>query len=175
MKNSKLKTMLATVAPTLATALGGPLAGVAAQAITAKLTGTASPDLSKVDQLLTGATGDDMVRLKELELEFAATMEQAGVDLATVDASDRASARDRAVKMKDWTPAVLGVLIMLGFFGILGYILRYGLPDQGGEVLLIMIGGLAALTTQVANFFFGSSAGSKSKDGVIADLKRAVG
>lgn len=175
MAGKKLKTMLATVAPTLATALGGPLAGVAAQAITGKLTGDAKPDPQLVDQLLGRADPDDMVKLKELELEFAAQMEQAGVDLAAVDASDRASARDRAIKMKDWTPAILGVMILGGFFGILAYILQFGLPVQGGEVLLIMIGGLATLTTQVANFFFGSSSGSKSKDGVIADLKRAVG
>lgn len=171
-KGGQVTDLLKTVAPSVATALGGPLAGVAAQAITGKLDDTPVADLGRVEALLSGAGPEDMVKLKELELEFQAQMEAAGIDLARIDAEDRDSARQRQVQMKDHTPSVLGVIILTGFFGILAYILRFGLPDVGGEVLLIMIGALGAMTTQVGNFFFGSSSGSKSKDAMIADLKR---
>jgi len=174
MAKGKVLDVLASVAPTLAAAMGGPLAGVAAQAITGKLSSNAVPDASVVEKLIGSASSDDLVSLKELELDFAAKMEQAGVDLASVDAADRASARQRAVQMKDRTPAVLGCLIVLGFFGILGYILGYGLPEAGSEVLMIMLGSLGTISTQVANYFFGSSMGSKTKDITIADLKGGI-
>ncbi len=174
MKNDKLKELIATVAPTLATALGGPLAGVATRVITGKLMGDelASEDL--LETHLEAASPDDLLALKQAELEFTAKMEEAGIELERVAAGDRASARDRQVQMRDWTPSALGLAVILGFFGVLAYLFRFGLPDDGSEVLLILVGALSAMTTQVGNFFFGSSSGSKSKDAIIADLKGAL-
>lgn len=171
MNKQKIKGILSAVAPTLAAAIGGPLAGVAAQAITGGLSDTSVPDLNRVEQLLTGASGGDMVKLKRIEAEFAAQMEEAGVEIARIEADDRASARHRQAQMKDKTPAILGGFIILGFFGVLAYIFRFGLPAAGTEVLLIMVGSLGVMVTQVANYYFGSSVGSKSKDVTIAALK----
>lgn len=175
MKNSVLKDIIATVAPTLATALGGPLAGVATRAIAGKLLGREEATIKELEAaVVTGATGTDLVKLKELELQFKIDLENAGIELESIAAEDRDSARDRQVKMKDWTPSVLGLAIILGFFGMLAYIMKYGMPTQGNEVMLIMVGALSAMTTQVGNFFFGSSSGSKTKDALIADLKGAI-
>ncbi|WP_039017327.1 hypothetical protein [Halocynthiibacter namhaensis] len=175
MKNSVIKDIIATVAPTLATALGGPLAGVATRAIAAKILGKDDASFAEVEAAITGASGADLVRLKELEYEFKAQMEEADIKLESIAADDRNSARQRQVQMKDWTPSVLGLAIIIGFFGVLAYIFRFGLPAEGSEVLLIMMGALGTMTSQVGNFFFGSSSGSKSKDAVIADLKGAQG
>ena len=172
MKHEKLKSILAAVAPTLAAAIGGPLAGVAAQAITQKLTGEPVTDLDQLEAVLEAANPDDLIALKEIEADFAIKMERAGIDLAKIDADDRNSARDRQVRMKDWTPSILGVLIIFGFFGVLAYIFKYGLPEEGSEVLLIMVGSPGVMTSSVGNYFFGSSAGSKTKDITIADLKK---
>ena len=174
MKMDSLKALVATVAPTVATALGGPLAGVATRAIAGVLLGRDDATLEEVEAALASATPGDLVKLKELEFNFRAEMEQAGIELERIATDDRASARLRQARMKDWTPSVLGVVILLGFFGTLGWLFWFGLPASGGEVLLIMVGALSALVTQVANFFFGSSAGSKAKDGIIADLKGAL-
>ncbi|WP_107495306.1 hypothetical protein [Thalassobius sp. I31.1] len=173
MKNSKIREILATVAPTVATALGGPLAGVATRAIAAKVLGREDASFEEVEAAITGASGADLVRLKELEYEFKAQMQEADIKLEQIAAEDRNSARQRQVQMKDWTPSVLGLAIIIGFFGVLAYIFRFGLPAEGSEVLLIMVGALGTMTSQVGNFFFGSSSGSKSKDAVIADLKGA--
>lgn len=175
MKNNVLRDILATVAPTLATALGGPLAGVATRAIAGKLLGREDATIKELEAaVVSGATGADLVKLKELELEFKVDLENAGIELESIAADDRDSARMRQVKMKDWTPSVLGLAIILGFFGMLAYIMKYGMPTEGNEVMLIMVGALSAMTTQVGNFFFGSSSGSKTKDALIADLKGAV-
>lgn len=172
--NRKLKEIVGAVAPTLATALGGPLAGVATRAIATKLLDEPGAAVEDVEGAIGAASSEDLIKLKELEFEFRAEMEAAGVELERVAASDRDSARKRQSTMRDWTPSVLGLAIILGFFGLLGYILAYGLPTSGGEVLMIMVGALAAMTTQVGNYFFGSSAGSKEKNEMIADLRKAT-
>lgn len=172
MKNRKrFIDIVATVAPALATALGGPLAGVATRAIAAKVVGKESASEAEVEAAILGASGSDLVKLKEVEARFAAEMTDAGVELERVAAADRASARDRQASTGDWTPSVLGLAVIVGFFGVLAYIFRYGLPAEGSEVLLLMVGALGAMTSQVGNYFFGSSVGSKTKETIIADLK----
>ena len=171
-KGNKIKDILATVAPTLATALGGPLAGIATRAIAGKILGRDDASVEEVETAVAAASGTDLVKLKELEYEFKAQLKDADIQLERISADDRASARDRQARMKDWTPSVLGLVIIIGFFGVLAYIFRSGLPDQGREVLLIMVGALGTMTSQVGNFFFGSSVGSKSKDAIISDLKK---
>ena len=172
LRNSTLaRDLIATVAPSLATALGGPLAGIATKAIAEKVLGKSTATDTQVIDAIMGAGPADLVKLKELEVTFARDMKKAGVELEQIAADDRDSARERQVKMKDWTPSVLGLAIIIGFFGVLAYLFRFGLPDEGSEVLLIMVGALGAMTSQVGNFFFGSSSGSKSKDTVIANMQ----
>lgn len=173
--NRNLRKIIGTVAPTLATALGGPLAGVATRAIAGKLLGDEQADSTAVEHAIAQATGTDLARLKELENDFRVQMKEAGVKLEQIAADDRDSARQRQIKLKDRTPAILGLVIIVGFFGVLAYIFRFGLPDEGSEVLLIMVGSLGVMTSQVGNYFFGSSVGSKDKDVTIAALKGGAG
>jgi len=171
MTNEKLKGVLATVAPVLATALGGPLAGVATRTLAQKWIGDDAAGAAEIEAALAAATPADLVTLKEIEATFEAEMKRAGVELEKIAASDRDSARKRQTSMKDWTPSVLGLAIILGFFAVLAWIFRHGLPDSGGEVLLIMVGALGTMTSQVGNYFFGSSVGSKTKEAIIAGMK----
>ncbi|WP_027237259.1 hypothetical protein [Leisingera caerulea] len=164
----KIIRFLGGIAPTIATALGGPMAGVAVKALAKGLQGNEDASEAAVEEALLNAAPADLVKLKQIEAEFAAQLQEAGIELERIAAGDRASARDRQVKMRDWTPAVLGVLIIAGFFGVLSAIFYLGLPDDGGEVLLIMVGALGAMTSQVGNYFFGSSTGSKEKQQIIA-------
>ena len=174
MKHRKLREVLSAVAPTIATALGGPLAGVATRAVADQLLGKPDASIEEIEQAVTNVAPGDLVKLRELDLQFRADMKAADIEVAKIAAGDRASARERQIKPGDWTPALLGLAIVCGFFGVLAYIIRFGLPAEGSEVLLIMVGALGAMTTQVGNYFFGSSTGSKAKDGIIAGLKGRV-
>lgn len=171
MKLDDIKRIVGTVAPTLAAALGGPLAGMATREIGRVLLGDGAVAEADVIAAVSAASPADLVKLKQLDLEFAARMEEAGVDIARIDAADRASARDRQVRTGDWTPSVLGAAIIIGFFGLLGWVLAWGLPTEGSEVLIVLIGALAAMVTQIGNYFFGSSAGSKEKQDIIARMQ----
>ena len=170
----KVKEIVATVAPTVATALGGPLAGVATRMIADKVLGKPDASAEEIEAAIGVASPATLLQLKQVEAEFAVQMRELDVEVERIAVDDRASARARAAQMKDWTPSMLGAAIILGFFALLSLVMFNGLPETGGEVLMIMIGALAAMTTQVGNYFFGSSAGSASKNQIIADLKKAT-
>lgn len=173
-RRKKFIEIVATVAPALATALGGPLAGLATRAIAEKVVGRPDATEAEVEQAILGAGTGDLVKLKQVEAELTTELQEAGVELERIAAGDRASARERQIQSGDWTPAILGVAIVIGFFGVLAYMFRYGLPLEGSEVLLVMLGALGTMTSQVGNYFFGSSAGSKTKEAIIADMKGGV-
>jgi hypothetical protein len=160
------KQTLATVAPMLGTALGGPLGGLAAKAIADKVLG--KPDATEDEIAAAVASGDPktLLALKEAEQSFLTTMRELGIKEEQLHAEDRASARQREVQTGDSaTPRVLAAVAVIGFFGVLGGVLWQGLPDgSGGNVLMLLIGTLTAVVMAVFNYYFGSSSGSKAKD-----------
>jgi hypothetical protein len=57
----------------------------------------------------------------------------------------------------------LAILITLGFFAVIGFMLLNNIPVQGHDVLLVMLGGLATAFAGVVAYYFGSSSGSAAK------------
>jgi len=157
------KKILSSVAPTLATAFGGPLAGMATKAIAGKLLGNENATQLDVEQALLGATPGDLAKLKEIDAGFKVEMEKIGVDLAKIAADDRADARRREVQTKDNAPKILATVIVTGFFATLYTIAFVDLPPGAEQPVSILLGALTAMLTQVGNYYFGSSAGSAKK------------
>lgn len=155
--------LLGSVAPTIATALGGPVAGMAVKALSGALFGHENGTDEDIQAALANPTGDQLAALKKIDADFKVQMKSLDIDLERIAAGDRDSARNMAVATHDWIPRVLAVGVTLGFFGIVAYILIFGLPASGGEALLMLIGTLGSAWTGVMAFYFGSSAGSKAK------------
>lgn len=158
------KSIVRTVAPTLATALGGPLAGAAVQALSVALLGRPDGTEQEVaEAVLVGGT-DALLKVKQAEADFAVKMRE-------LDIRDLASARELA-KVDYQTPRVLALFITAGFFGVLYWLMTAGFPDSGKEPLLIMLGSLGTAWTGVVSFYFGSTAGSARKTEALERLSQ---
>lgn len=171
------KKIVGTVAPTLATALGGPLAGVAVKTIATQLLGNDKASEEEVEAAVLAASPQDLIKLKEIEFEFKKTMVDAGIKLEEIAAQDRNSARSREVQAQDsWTPRVLATVVVGGFlFCVYAVLSGYvsGLKDPMIATLVgTMIGYTSAKADQVVSYYFGSSASSKAKDETISTIAK---
>lgn len=163
--------LIGSVAPTIATALGGPVAGMAVKAISGALFGNDSASKDEIMTALANPTGDQLAALKKIDADFAVQMKALDIDLERIAAGDRASARDMQKETKDWIPRALAVSVTVGFFAILLYMLVYGLPTTGNEALLLLLGALQTAWGGIIAFYFGSSSGSQQKDKMIYNSK----
>jgi hypothetical protein len=164
------KTVLNTIAPTAATILGGPLAGLAVEAIGNAL-GLEAPTVKKVqDALTTGQmNGDQILALKTAEQALIVRMRELDIDIERIDSADRASARERESATGDTTtPQILAFAVTLGFFGVLFYLLVNGKPLSGGDALLVMLGSLGTAWTAIVSYYYGSTKGSADKTAMLA-------
>ena len=155
--------LLGQIAPTLATALGGPMAGLAVKTLSNVLLGHEEGTDEDLSNALGSATPEQLSNIKKIDADFKVRMKDLDIDLERISAGDRDSARKMQMETKDWVPKVLAVAITIGFFGILVWMLVYGMPPSGTEALLMMLGALGTAWTGVVNFYYGSSAGSKAK------------
>jgi hypothetical protein len=156
--------LLGQLAPTIATALGGPLAGLATKTLSNVLLGNETSSEAEIAKALQNATPDQLAAIKQIESDFKTRMAELEIDLERIAAGDRDSARKREVLTSDFTPKVLAAAITIGFFGILFWMFIHGVPKNGNEALLLMLGALQTAFTGVIAYYFGSSAGSKAKN-----------
>ena len=68
LKFGKLKGIIDAVAPTIGQALGGPMGGLAAQAISSVL--GVKNDSKSIEKALQSATPEQLVEIKKAELDF---------------------------------------------------------------------------------------------------------
>ena len=159
-----LLNIVKTVAPSIATAVGGPLAGMATRAISEALLGKPDGTEDELLQAAKTATPEQLLALKNAEQDFAIKMRELDIDLELISNEDRNNARNREIKTKDITPKILAGGITFGYFGVLFYMLTHGLPTTGGsEAMLVMLGTLGTAWGGVVAYYFGSSAGSREK------------
>jgi hypothetical protein len=154
---SMARATLSTVAPVLASMVGGPLAGAATGAVIKAL--NLAPDTAPevVAQAVVGATPDQLLALKKADQEFAAQMKQLDVDASALAYKDTADARAREVAVKDHTPSVIAYVLTGGFFSLLGAMMFHPLPADNKDLLNIMLGALGASFGMAVSYYFGSS------------------
>ena len=160
--------LLGQLAPSIATALGGPLAGVAVKTLSNALFGHEDGTEEQISEAMASATPDQLAAIKKIDADFKVQMKSLDIDLERISAGDRDSARQMQQNTKDSTPKILAYFITFGFFGALIYILVFGIPKSGTEVILMMLGSLSTSWTGVMQFYYGSSLGSKEKNNLLA-------
>jgi len=159
--------LLGSIAPSIATALGGPLAGLGVKALSKALLGAEDFSEEAVMEAMATASPEQLSAVKKIDADFKVQMKSLDIDLERIAVDDRKSARTMQTETKDWIPRALAISVTLGYFGIIAYVLVSGLPMNGSEVLLMLLGTLSAGWTGVMAFYFGSSSGSQKKDAMI--------
>ena len=164
------RALVATVAPWIGTALGGPLGGAAVGAIADAL-GVSDRTEASIKAALAGVTPEQMLAIKNADQQFALRMQELGYknikDLEAIVASDRDSARKREMTVLDWTPRVLAYLVICSFIGVIvGVLSGWGKADT--VLAGTLIGYLSAKAEQIIAYYFGSSSGSDRKTDIMA-------
>ena len=171
------KEIIGAVAPTIATILGGPLAGLAVKTVSAAVLGREDGTEDEVAAAVAGASPDVLARIKEADAALKTQLSQAGVRLEEIAGADRASARDREVKLQDPTTRRLAYLALIGFFAVLGaqfYLAFNDMEIKTGvqRTIDITTGVLFAWVLAVKDYYFGSSKGSSDKNDMIDRMTR---
>jgi hypothetical protein len=165
------KAVLGTVAPWIATGLGGPLAGLAVEAAGNAL-GLSEKTQETVKAALGGATAENMLALKKADQDFALQMQALGFkqvsDLEAIAAGDRKDARAMQTSLRSSVPAVLSVLITTGYFAVLLGMMTGALKVSDSQALLVMLGSLGTGWAGILAYWFGTTASSARKTEIIA-------
>jgi hypothetical protein len=159
------KKTLSAIAPTLATALGGPIAGTAAKFISDKFLGGESVSETDIEQFVLNANPEQLSEIKKADHEFKLQMEKLGVDVFALEVKDKESAREH--NKQSSMPAVLSVSLTV-VIGLLLYALFYIEPPQGAkEPLLIVLGMVVKEWSNAMHFWFGTTRSSQDKTKLI--------
>jgi len=169
------KDIVSAVAPILGSAIGGPVGGLAARALSQAVLGKPDASEKELATAIEGASPETLLKLKQADQDFKLRMEELDIDLERIHQQDRSSAREREARTGDsWTPRVLASVVLAGFMGTVFMVLAGfvdGLMDPMAASLIgTLIGYVSAKADQVVSYYFGSSAGSKAKDAAMAGM-----
>ena len=151
---------LKTLAPTIASCLGGPLAGMAVEAVSKSL----GIDPNAVQDTINNGklTADQIASIQSAEIALKAKAQEMSLDFEQLAVQDRKSARDMQTTTKSFIPPLLALIITIGFFGILVGMMTGKVTSS--DALMLLLGSLGTAWTGVISFYFGSSASSQNKD-----------
>ena len=157
-----------SLAPTVASALLGPMGGVAVAAI-GSILGMSEPTQDKIAKVFADGQikPEDMAKIRQLEIEFKTHESEMGYKYRELEFKDTDSARQMQIAVKSNVPPMLAGIVTLGFFGILGLMI-FDKAMSPTEPLLVMLGSLGTAWTMIIGFYFGSSHGSQNKDALLA-------
>ncbi|GGF22832.1 hypothetical protein GCM10011611_31110 [Aliidongia dinghuensis] len=166
------KQALATVAPILGTAVGGPLGGTAARLVASALGLDPATPVPQLATAVATASPDQLLALKKADADFQLALRNLDLSADKLAVDDRASARSREAATHDWVPGTLMMLLTAGFFGLIAFLARHDVPGGNRDLLNILLGTLGSAWTGGVTYYFGSSVGSAAKDRAIGALMR---
>ena len=156
--------ILAKLAPTAAALMGGPLGGLAVDAL-GKALGLSNATQDTIKEVISSGsmTPEQVAAIKQAEIDLKVRMKELDIKLEEVQAADRASARKMLAESGSWVPAALSVVTVGGFFILLIGAATDHFELTGSDVMMLLLGVLARETASVYQFWLGSSSGSRQK------------
>ena len=170
--------VIKTLAPTIATVLGGPLAGGAVTALESVFGITAQPNASTDDRqdalaaAISGATPQQLADMRKADQDYAVAMATAGFKdtetLAGLKVQDTVSARNMQTANKSLVPAWLTFVITCGFFGLLIGLFVAPVPEASKALIYSATGTLGTVWLVVVHFWFGSTSDTTQVNDLLA-------
>jgi hypothetical protein len=166
---------LKTIVPTVATALGGPLAGAAVSAI-GSIFGISDATGEQISKVIADGrvTPEQLAELRKLEMQYQDMEKERGFKYAELTFKDRDSARNANVsggtqKMLFWLS-----LVLLGLtLGSEITVLFKGYPPETPELIVGRVLGLMdAVAMMVLAYWYGTTNGSQQKNELLSAPKR---
>jgi hypothetical protein len=161
-------TWLKTLAPMVGTALAGPFGGIAAAMLADKM-GLSEKTVEAVTSVLTAGqvTAEQASGIRLAEIDFLKFMADHGLKQEALVYQDRADARKMQTATRSPMPAVLTIMVTVGFFGVLAVLLEN--PDlKSNEVVLVMVGQLSAVWGACVAFYVSTTFSSANKTELLA-------
>ncbi len=187
--------LILSLAPEIARWIGGSQAGTVTAAIAGavkQVAGTDDPDAAaaalsadpaktaelriKLAQIAADAeAAQRQADLDSLKAEFAADAARRQAELETLRAqiADAGAARTatadlvKANSLLAWGSPVLSIIIVLSFAVMVWFVINRQIGEANLPLANVLLGTLAALATQVSNYWLGSSSGSRNKDALL--------
>tara|TARA_R100000231_G_scaffold135719_1_gene110389 strand:+ start:558 stop:1037 length:480 start_codon:yes stop_codon:yes gene_type:complete len=148
-----IKNLVGAVAPTLGTALGGPMGNIAGSMIADVLGCANNP--KAIQNAVQNATPEQMLELKQAEQDFELQMKELEVDVYKLETEEKQHAR--SMFSKDWTARIIGLVTIGGFLGYI-FLVTLQPPEQNSEALInLVLGYLGGLASAIISFYFGAS------------------
>jgi hypothetical protein len=166
--------ILKSLAPTVASAVLGPLGGVAVSAI-GNILGVSGATQDKIAEVIKNGqlTPEQISEIKKLELQYQENEKERGFKYADLAFKDRDSARKANVeggtqKYLFW----LSLGLLVGTLGTEGYVLFNGLPPTVTDMVAGRVLGLMdAVALMVLTYWYGTSNGSAMKTELLSQGK----
>lgn len=156
---------LKAIAPTLATAIGGPF-GTMAYGLAATALGVSPEEAQKTIE--SGKlTSEQIASVQQAEIAIKARAQELGLDFAKLSNEDRKSARDMQMSTQSHIPPTLAILIVVAWATVQGFLLTNVIDASMRELIARVLGTLDGALMLVLSFYFGSSSGSQAKDTMI--------
>lgn len=146
------------ILPIIGSLLGGPLSGVAVQAV-GKALGIENTTEEKVKQVLSSGslTVEQMASLQAAEAELKVKIAELGIKLEELDVRDRESAREMQIRVGSFVPHLIGLLFVGEYLYIVNCLLSGEMKLWENATLTMILGGLTSGVAMILGFYFGAS------------------
>ncbi len=161
---------LKTLAPTVASALGGPLAGAAVSAL-GSVFGVSEPTQATIAKLFQDGqlSAEQLGQIRQLEMQYQNEERERGFKYAELEFKDRDSARSMAVATHSATPSILTWIIVALTLAAEAMLLFKQVPP-GADPIIVgrVLGTMDSALVMVLSFWFGSNSSSQQKTALLA-------
>ena len=159
------KDTLGAIAPTLATALGGPLAGAATKFIASKLLGDEDASIESIESVVLGASPEQLTQLKKIDVDFKLEMKKLDVDVFALEVESSNSAREN--HKDSYTPAVLVYMLTALIAVVVYFLFNDVVPEPNENTLYMLLGSLTTAWLQSVSYWTGTTRSSQQKTKLI--------